>query len=118
MIETVTHWAVMIAQVLLFLGIALAFVRLTQGPTLPDRVVALDLISIQMVAFMALFTVISGKAVFLDVAAALALVAFLATVAFARFVERRNKVHDEEVGVQKPAEPQAPDPTTQSEARP
>ena len=83
-----TEWAVWVAMLLLFAGLAIAFARLVMGPSLADRVVALDLMAVQMVAFMALFTIHTGDPVFVDVALALALVAFLATVAFARFAER------------------------------
>lgn len=83
-------WALDAGFVLLVAAMALAFLRLARGPSLPDRVVALDLITILAVAFSALFAIASGEAAFLDVAIALALVAFLATVAFARFAERRQ----------------------------
>lgn len=84
------HLAVDIGFALLMGAILLAFVRLVKGPSLPDRVVALDLITVLAVAFCALFAISSGEAAFLDVAIALALVAFLATVALARFSERRK----------------------------
>ncbi|WP_205944653.1 monovalent cation/H+ antiporter complex subunit F [Pelagibius litoralis] len=82
--------AVDIAFILIMAAMVLAFLRLARGPSLPDRVVALDLITVLAVAFCALFAVSSGQAAFLDVAIALALVAFLATIAFARFAERRK----------------------------
>ena len=75
---------------MIMIALVLAFIRLARGPSLPDRVVALDLITILAVAFCALFAVASDQPAFLDVAIALALVAFLATVALARFAERRK----------------------------
>lgn len=81
--------AVNIGSSLLVLAMALAVVRMVRGPSLPDRVVALDLIMILAIAFSALFAITADNIAFLDVAIALALVAFLATVAFARFAERR-----------------------------
>ena len=76
--------------ILILAAIGLAFLRLVRGPSLPDRVVALDLITVLAVAFCALFAIAADQAAFLDVAIALALVAFLATVALARFAERRK----------------------------
>lgn len=87
---SILNVAVDTAFILIMAAIMLAFVRLVRGPSLPDRVVALDLITVLAVAFNALFAVASGEEAFLDVAIALALVAFLATVAFARFAERRK----------------------------
>ena len=87
---TVLPWAVEIAFALLLAAMALAVLRLARGPSLPDRVVALDLLTVLAVAFSALFAIAAEEPAFLDVAIALALVAFLATVAFARFAERRQ----------------------------
>ena len=87
---TILSWAVDIACLLLVAAMILAVLRLARGPSLPDRVVALDLLTILAVGFSALFAVAAEEPAFLDVAIALALVAFLATVAFARFAERRQ----------------------------
>lgn len=82
--------AVDAAFALLVVGMAAAFVRLVRGPSLADRVVALDFIAVLTVAFAGVYAIEAGAAVFLDVAVALALAVFLATVAFARFIERRD----------------------------
>jgi multicomponent Na+:H+ antiporter subunit F len=73
------------------LGVALflAFLRLVRGQTLPDRVVALDLIAVLTVALIALYAIATNERIFLDTAIVLALISFLGTVAFARYVERR-----------------------------
>jgi multicomponent Na+:H+ antiporter subunit F len=70
-------------------AIMLAVIRLIRGPSLPDRVVALDLISILAAGITAIYAIASGQAVFLDVATILALISFLGTVAFARYVEKQ-----------------------------
>ena len=77
-----------LALVLLLVSMALALVRLIKGPQAADRVVALDLISVLIVAFLGAFTVYSGHKSFLDVAIAYALVAFLGTVALSRYLLR------------------------------
>lgn len=79
-----------IAFVLVMLGVVLAFVRLIIGPSLPDRVVALDMMTVLIVSFCGVYAIVSGETAFVDVAIVLALVGFLATVALARFVERRG----------------------------
>jgi len=78
---------------MLMVALVLAFVRLVRGPTLPDRVVALDLIAVLSVGFIAMYALDNDQPVFLDAGIVLALVAFLGTVAFARYLERR--AHDE-----------------------
>ena len=80
--------ALTISLALVLFGVGLAFIRLALGPTMPDRVVALDQMTVSIVAFCGLAAIWSGDAAFLDVALVLALVGFLATVALARFAER------------------------------
>ena len=74
---------------LLTIAIALAFIRLVRGPTLPDRVVALDLITTLVIGIIAVYAIATDKAVLLDLAIVLALISFLGTVAFAHYIERR-----------------------------
>jgi multicomponent Na+:H+ antiporter subunit F len=83
--QTLIEQSVAAASILLLVGMLLAFVRLLKGPDDADRIVALDLISILIVALLALFAIYAGEKSFLDVAIAYALVAFLGTVALARF---------------------------------
>jgi multicomponent Na+:H+ antiporter subunit F len=73
---------------LLAAAIVLALVRLVRGPDRADRIVALDLISLLIVSFLAAFALYQDEPAYLDVAIAYALVAFLGTVALARYLER------------------------------
>jgi multicomponent Na+:H+ antiporter subunit F len=84
-------WSITATFGLVMISVVLAFFRLIRGPSLPDRVVALDLMTVLIVTFCALYSLQTGSRAFLDVAVALALVGFLATVALARFVERSAK---------------------------
>ena len=76
------------ALIVLLISIVLVLVRLIKGPDTADRIVALDLISILIVAFLATESIYAGETSFLDVAIAYALIAFLGTVALARFLMR------------------------------
>ncbi len=73
---------------LLIAAMLLAFARLVRGPTLPDRVVALDLMTSLAVGMSAVYAVVTGQQLFLDAALVLALIAFLSTAAFAHYVEK------------------------------
>jgi multicomponent Na+:H+ antiporter subunit F len=80
----------------IFLGVlALAavagFVRLLRGPSLPDRVVAFDLLATVGVGISAVYAMAYNQPVFLDVSVVLALISFVGTVAFARYIEERLK---------------------------
>lgn len=76
------------ALIVLLISMGLAMVRLIIGPRAADRIVALDLISILIVAFLAVESIHAGETSFLDVGIGYALVAFLGTVALARFLLR------------------------------
>lgn len=69
-------------------GLILALVRLVRGPTVPDRVVAVELISLLTAGGIVTYAVVEEQRVFLDVAIVLAVISFLGTIAFARYVER------------------------------
>lgn len=87
--QEIFEWSVDASFIMVMVAVALGFVRLIKGPSLADRVVALDLMTVLIVAFCGLCAVLSGVQAFLDVAIVLALIGFLATVAFARFIERK-----------------------------
>jgi multicomponent Na+:H+ antiporter subunit F len=80
-----------IAFAMLIVALFLSFIRLARGPSLPDRVVALDVITVIVAGILAVNTIDSGRAVFLDAAIVLALMSFLGTVAFGRYLERRSR---------------------------
>ena len=83
-------WFANVSALMIFLALMLAVVRLIRGPSLPDRVVALDLISMLLVAFLVIFAYASGVYAYLDAGLALALVGFLGTVAFARLIDHNG----------------------------
>lgn len=85
---TLFEVAILLTAMMLTAAVILSFVRLLRGPSLPDRVVALDLIAFLVVAIVAIYSIASDQAVLFDAAIVLALVAFLGTVAFANYVER------------------------------
>lgn len=75
---------------LVTLGVALliAFIRLVKGPTLPDRIVAMDLFGVLVVGLIVVLAGWSGVRATLDAAIVIALIGFLGTVAYATYVER------------------------------
>ena len=78
-------WAIL---PVLGLVLVLCFVRLARGPSLADRVVALEVMSSCSVGIAAALTVSKGRSLYMDVALIVALISFLGTVAFARYLER------------------------------
>jgi multicomponent Na+:H+ antiporter subunit F len=75
---------------LLAVAACLVFIRLLMGPTLPDRVIAIDLIGVLMVSLLVVAAGMTGQQAFLDVAMVVALISFVGTVAYARYIEREG----------------------------
>ena len=86
--HTLVVWTSRLTLAVVIVSMALAFVRLVRGPRAADRIVALDLIAVLIVAFVGAYAVHAGDTSFLDVAIAYALVAFLGTVALSRYLLR------------------------------
>jgi multicomponent Na+:H+ antiporter subunit F len=83
--------ASLVAMGAITLGLIAAAIRLLRGPTLPDRVVALELMATLMMGLAAVESILADEPVFVDVAIVLSLVAFLGAIAFARYIERRGR---------------------------
>jgi multicomponent Na+:H+ antiporter subunit F len=79
-----------IALAMLALAALLTFIRLMLGPTLPDRVIAIDLIGVLIVCLLVVLAGSTAQAAFLDVAMVIALISFVGTVAYARYIERER----------------------------
>jgi multicomponent K+:H+ antiporter subunit F len=75
-----------IALALVALATALCFFRLAAGPTLADRVLALDTLSINAIAFLVLFALRPGGAVYFEVALLIAMLGFVGTAALAKYL--------------------------------
>jgi multicomponent Na+:H+ antiporter subunit F len=81
-------------QAAMFMLLAAMFMllwRVTKGPTAADRVIALDLLSVLVVAFLVILSIHTGKTTYLDVAIAYACIAFLGTIALVRFIHRSSR---------------------------
>lgn len=77
-----------VTAVMLGVGLILGLIRLVRGPSLPDRVVALDVIATIITGAIVLYAIATDQSVYLRAAIVLALVSFIGTVAFAYFVEK------------------------------
>lgn len=74
---------------LMVVAVAISFIRLVRGPSLPDRVVALDLMTTLGIAVIAVYAIGFNQPIFIDIAVVVALISFLGTIAFAYYVYKR-----------------------------
>lgn len=75
---------------LIGLGILFAVIRLIKGPSNADRVVSLDTFNIIVIGVIALLANQFENSLYLDIAIVYAILAFLETIVFARFLEGKN----------------------------
>ena len=84
MLDTVAQ----LTLVILAVTVIVTLVRLIKGPTLPDRVVAMDLLGVVVVGFIVVLAASTRVSATLDAAMVIALIGFVATVTYAVYVER------------------------------
>ncbi len=83
----IPFWATQTAYSFLIASLAIATWRLIVGPSLFDRVLSMDLISAIVMCIASVFALETGNPVFLEISVAIAIVTFLGTIAFARYLE-------------------------------
>lgn len=79
----------LVCLVILCGAFALVIVRIIRGPTLGDRTLALDMLTVVGMCFVCIIAVRTGLSLYLDIAIALALLGFMSTVALSRYIKRR-----------------------------
>lgn len=75
-----------VAASILCIGLILILIRFMKGPSLPDRVIALDVFSVTLIAIIAIYAAITDVKAYLDVAIVLSLVTFIGTMAFVYYL--------------------------------
>jgi multicomponent Na+:H+ antiporter subunit F len=88
------QFVIYLTFIIFSISMVLVFVRLIIGPTLPDRVVALELLASIIVGMIGAYAIYTDTSSFIDVAIVAALTAFLAAIGFARFLERGGPRND------------------------
>lgn len=84
------EWVDYLVFALLGLGILLTIARLIKGPHLGDRVVSLDTLNMMIIGVIVLLASLFNNSLYLDIAMVYAVLAFLETVVFARYLEAKK----------------------------
>jgi multisubunit Na+/H+ antiporter MnhF subunit len=84
MFELITQFTLVTLGVALLLAVA----RLVKGPTLPDRIVAMDLVGVLVVGLIVVVAASTDVRATLDAAVVIALIGFVGTIAYATYVQR------------------------------
>lgn len=80
----------MLTLSLIFFGISIAItvIRIFLGPTFSDRVIAMDVVGVNLISAIAIVSILYSTKAFLDVMLIVATLAFISTIAFSKFLER------------------------------
>lgn len=77
-----------IISILLLLAMALSMIRLLKGPSLSDRVIAFDVISVMSVSLLVILSLHFQRAIYLDIALVFGAIGFLGSTIFGRYIEK------------------------------
>jgi multicomponent Na+:H+ antiporter subunit F len=77
-----------LALILLSLSILASLYRVFKGPSMPDRVIAMDSIGINIIGAVGILSVILNTLAFLEIILLIGILAFIGTIAFSKFLER------------------------------
>ncbi len=77
-----------VCLILVLLSIAGLLYRVFRGPSIPDRLVALDAIGVMLISAIALLSVIFDTGFYMEVILLIAIMSFIGTVSFSKFIEK------------------------------
>ena len=83
--------AIDVAQAILGAALLLCLVRVLRGPSVPDRVVALDVAMTVVVGIIGLETIVSNQHIFLRIAVLVTMLSFIGTVSFANYIAKGGR---------------------------
>lgn len=84
-----------LSLLLLSLSIVASLYRVIIGPSMPDRVIALDTIGINIIGVVGVFSIMLNVQAYLEIILLIGILAFIGTIAFSKFIERGDVIeHD------------------------
>lgn len=78
----------MISLILFGIAIAITFVRILRGPSFSDRVIAMDVVGVNLISAIAIVSLLFQTKAFLEVILILGILSFISTIAYSKFIER------------------------------
>lgn len=84
-----------ICMIVVSLSIAGLMYRVFKGPSVPDRLIALDGIGVMLISAIALLSILFDTRFYIDVILLIAIISFIGTVSFSKFIERGEIIERE-----------------------
>jgi len=91
MTESTTNIILYISLGILVISLFLVFIRMFKGPSIQDRVVALDLTASIAMGFILIYGAMADKAIYFDIPVIIALISFIGTVAISTYLKQKEK---------------------------
>lgn len=88
--ERISIVVILITFSFLLAALVLAFIRLLRGPSINDRIAAMDVIAIVVMAFILVYSVSVNNAIYLDLPVIISLISFIGTVAVSTYLKHRH----------------------------
>ncbi len=85
----VLNFAIYFSFACLTISLFAGLYRLLTGPSLPDRIVVMDLVASLVIGLIITYSMLTGRPVYLNVAVIIALLVFMGNIAFAKYLKRR-----------------------------
>ncbi|MGM0620865.1 MAG: monovalent cation/H+ antiporter complex subunit F [Bacteroidota bacterium] len=88
--DSVSNTVLVIAFSMLLAALVLAFARLLKGPSINDRIAAMDLIAAVVMGFVLIYSVMINKSIYFDIPVIISLISFIGTVAVSTYLKHRH----------------------------
>jgi multicomponent Na+:H+ antiporter subunit F len=85
---SILNWSIIISIAVIAISILMLLYRTIKGPTNPDRAIALDSIGINLIAMAALLAIQLRTTFFNEIILLIGILAFIGTIAIAKFIEK------------------------------
>ena len=92
----------MATAILILIGVLIVVYRIIVGPTLLDRLLAVNFVGTKTIVLLALVGFLDGRPHFLDIALVYALINFVATIAVLKFLLRGNALRASQAETKEP----------------
>lgn len=80
-----------VAIVILFVSLLMTLIRFVIGPSMPDRIISLDVFSANLLGILVIYAVLSGVRAYLSIALSFSLVTFVGSMTFAYYLIHQRK---------------------------
>ena len=87
-LENYFYWVIV---PILALSVILVFIRFLKGPSMADRVIAVDMLFLVSICIIAIFSMAFNQSTFLDIAMLFALIAFFSTTVYAFYIVQKKR---------------------------